>query len=108
MAVLEESSRRCVARMKRYGQILYYTAWPQKGSTAHMVDLSPKGMRFTCREAIRPGTLVKISSPAFEALAVVKNARREPAADPGSYSIGVSFLAIVFGNRKGNFLSTCA
>jgi len=108
MARLEDSSRRCVARMKRDGQILYYTEWPQKGSTAQMVDLSPKGMRFICGELIKPGTVVKISSPMFEAVAVAKNVRRERAAGREVISIGLSFLAIVFGNRKGNFISTCA
>ena len=108
MAKLEDSSRRCVARMKRDGQILYYTTWPQEGRCAHMVDLSPKGMRFTCAEMIKPGTVVKISAPAFEAIATVKNARREPIADQAVHSIGLSFLAVNFGERKGNFLSTCA
>jgi hypothetical protein len=108
MARLEESSRRCAARMKQDGQILYYTAWPQKGRTARMVDLSPKGMRFTCGEPIKPGTVVKISSPVFEAIATVKNARNEPMSDKSVHFIGVSFLAIIFVNRKGSFFSTCA
>lgn len=108
IASLEESSRRCVARMKQDGAILYYASWPQKGRSAHLVDLSPKGMRFTCGEPIKPGTVVKISSPAFEAVATVKNARRESDSDRALHSIGVSFLAIIFVNRKGTFLSTCA
>ena len=64
-------------------------------------------MRFTCGEMIKPGTVVKISAPAFEAIATVKNVRREPIAEQAVHSIGASFLAIIFGDRKGNFLSTC-
>ena len=73
-----------------------------------MVDLSPKGMRFTCGEMIKPGTVVKISAPAFEAIATVKNVRPEPVAHQAVHSVGLSFLAINFGERKGNFLSARA
>ncbi len=108
MADLEEASRRSVARMRRDERVIYWTEWPQKPRKGRLIDLSPEGTRFVCGEPIRQGSMVKISAGSFEAIAVIRNIQREP--DPGQelYSIGASFVAIKFGDRKGNFLSTSA
>jgi hypothetical protein len=108
MADLEEASRRSVARMRRDERVIYWTEWPQKPREGRLIDLSPKGTRFVCGEPLRQGSLIKISAGSFEAIAAIRNIQREP--DPGQelYSIGASFVAVKFGDRKGNFISTIA
>jgi hypothetical protein len=108
MADLEEASRRSVARMKHEELVIYWTKWPQKGSEGRLIDLSPKGTRFVCGEALRPGSLIKISSSSFDAVAAIRNIHRETDSGRQLYSIGASFVAVRFGDRKGTFLSTRA
>ena len=72
------------------------------------LDFSPKGIRFLCSERLLPGTTLKISSPLFEASAVVKNLSQEVVKGRLFYAIGVSFLTISFMEPRGSLLSTSA
>jgi curved DNA-binding protein CbpA len=104
----QKSNGRSIARIKKEQPILYYSAWPGEAREAKMVDFSPKGMRFRCRDRLAVETVVKIKSELFEASAMVTNVREENVADRTSYAIGVAFLAIAFLEPRGTFLSTSA
>ena len=73
-----------------------------------MVDLSPSGMRFLCRERLAPGMLLKVSGPGFEAAAQVKSVRTEAVSGRSLNAVGVAFLTVDFERPRGSFLSTSA
>ena len=73
-----------------------------------MVDISPQGMRFTCREYIPPKTTLKISGRQFEASGAVTNVSEVIVAGRRRFAVGICFLAISFAESKGTFLSTSA
>jgi hypothetical protein len=98
--------RRCVARIKRCGRVLFQASDPQKAGEAEIVDISLKGMRFRCEEKLDAGTVLKISAPLFKASAAVRNIRSERRAGRRIYSVGVAFLAVDFEDSRGTFLST--
>jgi curved DNA-binding protein CbpA len=104
----QRAYQRSIVRMPRHDRIYYRTSWPGKAREATMLDFSPKGIRFLCPERLTAGATVKISSPLFEASAVVRNVSEEVVERRVLYAIGVSFLAISFTEPKGSFLSTCA
>lgn len=104
----QRAYQRSIARTPRHDRIYFHTSWPGKPREATMLDFSPKGIRFLCSERLLPGAAVKISSPLFEASAVVRNLSEEVVEGRMLYAVGVSFLAISFTDSKGSFLSTCA
>jgi len=107
-AELDKACQRSLPRMKSDDRIAYYLAWPGKARPARMVDISPKGMRFLCGEKLPPKTVLKISSPQFEASGAVTNVSEVIAAGRRRFAVGVCFLAISFAESKGTFLSTSA
>lgn len=98
-------SRRTIARMKRNDRIVYSSAWPEVRKEATMIDLSPKGMRFRCSEKLQPGTVLKISAPLLKACAHVTNQRMEHEEEDLSYTVGVSFITVIFEETRGAFFS---
>jgi len=96
--------RRSIDRIRRSGTIIFYTEWPQKGTKAQVVDLSPKGMRFITKDPLPVHSVIKICSPFLEATAKVvessKGTRR--------FAIGVQFLTVSFTDQRGTFVSTSA
>ncbi len=102
------ASRRNFVRSAVNRPVFYYSSWPGKPRKAKMVDFTPEGMRFSCEERLAPKTVLKISSEMFEATAEVTHIREESAAGKAMYAAGVRFLAIVFAESRGTFLSTSA
>jgi len=105
---LDQKHRRAMSRMQKRGRILYFSSWPQKAREAEMLDLSPKGMRFLGSERLESGTVLKINTPLLTASAIVTNVHQKEKAGQMVYSIGVSFVAVAFGDSKGSFLSVTA
>jgi hypothetical protein len=104
----EKVSPRSIERIRKEEQILYYAAWPGKPESGRMVDFSPKGMRFLCRENLAPQTVLKISSKLFEASGTVTNTMEETWQGKKCYAIGICFLAVRFEDSRGIFFSTSA
>ena len=105
-AEMNRSYRRSVQRLKNDSWIYYCSSWPQKARRAMMIDLSPKGIRFSCGERLLLGSVLKIDGPVFEGTARVTNVRSRETDGEGLYTVGASFLAVRFDNPKGTFLST--
>jgi hypothetical protein len=104
----QRAYHRSIVRTPLHDRISFHTSWPGKPREATMVDFSPKGIRFLGSERLLPGATLKISSPLFEASAVVRNVSQEVVRGRLFYAIGVSFLAISFMEPRGSLLSTSA
>lgn len=103
-----ERCRRSVARIKKSGKLRYYSDWPQKAREAEIVDLSPKGVRFTCCESLKPGTTVKISSAFLKGIVKIVNCQKRARPGRSSYIIGAQFLTVQLAEPKGSFFSASA
>jgi curved DNA-binding protein CbpA len=102
------ASHRFFERTKSSEQILYYSKWPGKAEQGRMIDFSPIGMRFICREKLAPQTVLKISSESLEASGTVTNMSEEISSGKKYYAVGVCFLSVCFKESRGTFLSTSA
>ena len=100
--------RRTIARMKKNDPIIYSNAWPEIPKNGTMIDLSPKGMRFLCSEKLDNGTVLKITTPKLKACGVVTNQRLTGGKADTAYAIGISFIAVIFEEARGAFLSVSA
>ncbi len=104
----EPARSRSIDRIKKSDQISYYSTWPGNPEQGRMIDFSPKGLRFICKENLAPQTVLKISSKLFEASGTVTNSTEELQDGKKCYAIGVCFLAVRFEDSRGTFLSTNA
>jgi len=102
------ASSRVLERTKSSDRIHYYSVWPGEAAEGTMIDFSPRGMRFLCKEKLPPQTVLKISCDLFEASGTVTNVREEISNRRRRYAVGVSFLAVRFADSHGTFLSTSA
>lgn len=100
-----DKCRRSIARIKKSGKIRYYSNWPQKAREAEIVDLSPKGMRFTCSEALTPDSHVKVSSTFLKGIVKIINCQKKARS---VYVIGAQFLTVELADSRGSFFSTSA
>lgn len=105
---VQKSKKRSIERIQKSDPIYYYHAWPGNPERGRMIDFSPKGMRFACKERIPPETVLKISCPLFEASGTVTNSSEEIQDGKRGYTIGVCFIAVRFADSRGTFLSTSA
>lgn len=99
---------RAIERIRKSGQIRLYTDSLAQPVMADIVDLSPQGMRFQCREKLVPKTTVKISGRNLRAVAVVRNIHKMIARGGTCYSVGVEFITVQFSQPKAGFYSTSA
>jgi len=97
--------RRSIERLKKSGKIKYYYDWPQQGHEAEIIDISPKGMRFSAQERIKKNVVLKITSPDMIAIAQVVNAYKLHKLS-FRYKVGVKFLAVKFAKQAGTFYSS--
>ncbi len=104
--VLNRDYNRSVNRIKRSGNIRYYSYWPQRGQKAKIIDLSPRGIRFLCCEELKQKLIVKLSSPLLKAIVKVVNTQKKEIDGKAFYTIGAQFLTVTFANPKGSFFST--
>ncbi|MEE8292061.1 MAG: J domain-containing protein, partial [Candidatus Tectomicrobia bacterium] len=103
-----EQDQRAIERLRKSGQIRFYKDWPLKPSLGEIVDLSPEGMRFQCRDQLMLQVTIKISSRDLQAVAVVQNISRLVERGKILYIVGVQFLSVQFSQPKGSFYSTSA
>jgi curved DNA-binding protein CbpA len=100
-----DSYHRSVKRIKKEGELLYHFERPQKGREAHMLDLSPKGIRFTCHDKLQRQSTINIGSPLFNAVARVVICEENTLTEKTTYSVGAQFLSVTFKSQKGSFYS---
>ena len=102
---LSRDYHRSVDRIKKSGNLRYYSSWPQKGKQAKILDLSPKGIRFLCAERPDRELIVKLSSPLLKAIVKVMNTRKKEVSKKTLFAVGAKFLTVDFANPKGSFFS---
>ena len=100
-ASLRGLARRAVARVLRDDPIQLFTNWPMNGIPGRLTDLSPTGLRCETRAHLDEDDVVKVSSPAFDAVGSVAHAQREAE----TTSAGLRFLTVRFQQATGNFQS---
>ena len=105
---LDRERRRTITRMKKNDPLAYSCSWPETPGNGTMIDLSPKGMRFLCSENLDNGTVVKITAPLLKACGVVTNQKQMVVKGKTSFAIGISFIAVIFEETKGAFISVSA
>ena len=101
-------NQRAIERVRKSGRIRFYRDLPHKPAMGEIVDLSPHGMCFQCRERLAPKMTIKISNNDLSAVAVVVHARKVIGRDRTDYIVGTKFLSVKFHQTKGNFHSTYA
>ena len=101
----EKCRRRAEPRVKKSGKLRYYTAWPQKGREAALVDVSPHGMRFLCDERLPKGQTLKICTPFLRCIGQVVDVRKRPTREGVKYSVGIRFLTVLCMQERGGFFS---
>jgi hypothetical protein len=102
---LERERRRTIARMKKNDTLVYSCSWPEAPKNGTMIDLSPKGMRFLCSENLSTGTVLKITASLLKACGVVTNQKRMDEKGNTTYAVGISFIAVIFEETRGAFIS---
>ena len=101
------ASERETRRIEHQADIRYRVDASSPGSTpGRVMDLSPTGLRFISRQQLTPGSVIKIDSPTFSAVAKVT--RSNGGNTPGSFSTGVQFLTLARGRPRGTFVSEFA
>jgi len=100
-----DSFHRSLNRVKMNGTPLYYFTSSKKKREAEMLDLSPKGIRFTCSEKLTHESTIKIGCSLFKAEAEVINYNKLLSTDKPMYSVGARFRIIKFRNPTGSFYS---
>jgi len=91
-------------RFDRQQHATIFTRWPQaRGEAAELRDLSPLGVRFLTPVELATGAVIKLDSEAFRAVARVTRVHRD-AAD-GRWSVGGAFVAVLFSEPRGGFVS---
>lgn len=98
-----EKPGRCVERIKRSENLIFYDSWPGEKLTGILFDISPKGLRFYTEFKLKIGQLIKIEGENFKALAEIIHIRRE---QKNIFNNGVSFHKVHFQDGKGNFILT--
>lgn len=102
---LHDDQQRLVERKHQEGTINYYTYWPDSPHDAEIMDLSPKGICFASHQDLTEETLLKIDSELFRAVAKVTHTEVLLTESNLDFSVGAEFLAVIFEEQRGNFLS---
>jgi len=105
---LDRERRRTIARMKKNDPLVYSCSWPESPKKGTMIDLSPKGMRFLSPEKLSTGTVLKITTPLLKACGVVTNQQPKEEKGNPAFATGISFIAVIFEETRGAFLSVSA
>ncbi len=100
-----ENFYRAVNRVKMKGTELYYFTSSNKKRQAKILDLSPKGIRFTSTEKLTRESNIKIGCSLFKAEAEVVNYNQDLSSDRPVYSVGARFLKVKFKNQTSSFYS---
>lgn len=97
-----DKSVRHLARLKKSGIINFYVYWPGPKFTGHLLDISPKGLRFNTECVLNNGQIIKIDGEKFKAAARVIHSQSQG----NITSYGVCFHTVFFNSAKGNFVFT--
>lgn len=97
--------RRSVIRMKSNGKIRYYLSSSFPGRDAELLDLSPRGVRFLCKEKLKEESSLKLKSLLFDAKAEVLFAKQDVVDGQILYVVGARFLNVNFHKKRGSFYS---
>jgi curved DNA-binding protein CbpA len=98
--------RRALIRTEKLEKFHFITSTSEDEYVAQMVDLSPKGVRFLSKKALKPKEIIKIDCSLLSAIAVVINSQRVVKNGRVFYSIGAHFQSITFTHQEGTFLSS--
>jgi curved DNA-binding protein CbpA len=101
---LDKDLRRTVTRVRRGGDLRYFTHWPSKGYLALIYDLSPNGVGMTGPEAVTAEQRIKLTSDLMIAVARVRHCQSRKGGNT-SYSIGAEFITLQFTQNSGTFMS---
>ena len=93
-------------RIKKRGMLHYSFSRLQKDREAKLLDISPKGVRFLCSEALKQESTVRLKSPLLKATVKVVNAQQTQLNEKIYYTVGTEFLKVTFKSTKGSFYST--
>jgi curved DNA-binding protein CbpA len=101
----EKACQRAVSRVPKDAEVTYFSTWPGTPQAGKMVDLSPEGMRFLCKEKLVPDMVLKIHCHLFAASAWITNVREEVVDGERFQAIGVRFFSVYFRDSRGSFIS---
>ncbi len=99
-----DHSRRGLLRFSRHDDLKITLDWPAREHPATLMDLSPDGLRFTTRQHLHQGQVIKVESQQFKCVAKVMNRQCGAAGE----SVGGRFIAVLFNQQRGNFVSAQA
>jgi hypothetical protein len=97
-------ARRTLGRSAQNEDIAYYTFWPGKRLTGHMVDLSPTGLRLLTQQTCEIGDIMKIDAQRLQAVGAVVHQHH----DGAGTTAGIKFHTVGFRVSRGSFLSARA
>ncbi len=100
-----ECYERSLNRTKKPGKLHFITTTSKVIYEGQMVDLSPKGIRFDCKNALNQNEIIKINSSLFRAVAEINSSQKRVRGIKSFYSIGAHFLSVSFTDQEGTFCS---
>ena len=100
-----EGHKRSLNRTQKLEKLHFIRSTSEEIYEAQMVDLSPKGIRFVCKEALTLNEIIKIDNSLFRAIAEINSSQKRVKDHNVSYSIGAHFHSISFTDQEGTFLS---
>jgi hypothetical protein len=104
---LKNDLRRAVTRVRRDGDLTYFTQWPGAEHPALIHNLSPNGIRLVGSSEVTVEQRIKISSELLAAVARVRHCRSVKGEDT-SYDIGAEFVTLHFKKNSGIFMARSA
>lgn len=99
---LANLARRALARVERNDPVEVFSYWPSTPTAAHLVDLSPTGLRLRSGDDIAVSDILKVDGHAFCAVGAVAHRTR----DNSGATIGLKLHAVEFRESLGSFVAT--
>lgn len=97
--------KRTIQRVPLMSALTLHTAWPGRGQTALLCDLSPNGLQFSSASRLAPGQRVRLACPMFSAVAEVANRSN---ATHRQQRYGARFITLRYHAARGTFVSASA
>lgn len=98
----ESINDRSLDRIKMSEDLYYFVSYPGSANKAHLLDLSPRGLKMVSLSRLELNQIIKLNSSLFKAIGVVKHILPYWLYQ---YEIGVEFKTIKFLKNNGNFLT---
>ncbi len=103
---LRRNCNRSYNRIEKKEILLYSFSGLRAERKAQLLDISPKGIRFSCPEELKQGTTIRLKSPLLKADVKIVNSYKTLLNEKIYYSVGAKFLEVTFSSNKGSFYST--